>query len=184
MHILTKSLLAASCAALLLSTDVDATGKKDNKRSISDTSLECYFSPVKGKFATPDEEGFIRRWTLLEPINKKDSTNANTGRRSSVFPNTLFTDSYLRDHFNREYFPGQNSVVPKDGERVKVGEQILSWRSYDSNLYNIKLFRFASSADKSPPPAPEPTTITILSLHMRLIILLSIIHLSFKVYIT
>ena len=145
MHILSKSLLAASCAALLLCADVNAAGKKDNKRSISDTSLECYFSPVKGKFATPDEEGFIRRWTLLEPINKKDSTNANTGRRSSVFPNTLFTDSYLRDHFNREYFPGQNSVVPKDGERVKVGEQILSWHSYDSNLYNIKLFRFASN---------------------------------------
>ena len=145
MNIFTKSMLVASCAALLLGVDGNAAGKKDNKRSISDTSLECYFSPVKGKFATPDEDGFIRRWTLLEPINKKDSTNINTGRRSSVFPNTLFTDSYLRDHFNRDYFPGQYSVVPKDGEKVKVGEQNLTWHSFDSELYNIKLFRLASN---------------------------------------
>ena len=56
MNIFTKSMLVASCAALLLGVDGNAAGKKDNKRSISDTSLECYFSPVKGKFATPDED--------------------------------------------------------------------------------------------------------------------------------
>lgn len=151
MSIISKSIFAVSCAALVLSVQGYAAGKNDNKkaRSISDTSLECYFSPCKGKSVTPDEEGFIRRWSLLDPINKKDSTNANLGRRGgSVFPNTLFTDSYLREHFYKDYFPGQYTVVPKNGEKVKVGNQTLEWHCFDSEIYNIKLFRLASNFKK------------------------------------
>ena len=67
-----------------------------------------YFSPATAQPAKPDEEGFIRRWLLLEPIDKP-----NPG-------NTVFTDSYLREHFNREYFKGQQTIVPKDGQKVKA----------------------------------------------------------------
>ncbi len=117
-----------------------------------------YFSPVAAGAAPqhPDSNGFIRRWLLLEPIDKP-----NPG-------NTVFTDTYLREHFNREYFKGQQTIVPKDGQKVKATfkqeqapagfgrgaeapaqpevktvTQTLTWHALDSENYNIKLFRFA-----------------------------------------
>ncbi len=90
-----------------------------------------YFSPVSTAAVQPDDEGFIRRWLLLEPIDKP-----NRG-------NTVFTDSYLREHFNKPYFKGQQTIVPKDGQKVKVGKQTLTWHALDSENMNVKLFRFA-----------------------------------------
>ena len=116
-----------------------------------------YFSPVTTPSAQPDDEGFIRRWLLLEPIDKPNSGN------------TVFTDSYLREHFNREYFKGQQTIVPKDGQKVKAVfkqeqapagfgrgmqqapaqpevktvTQNLTWHALDSENMNVKLFRFA-----------------------------------------
>ena len=90
-----------------------------------------YFSPVTSQATQPDERGFIRRWTLLEPIDKP-----NRG-------NTVFTDSYLRENFRQEYFKGQFTMIPKNGQKVKVGKQTLTWRTLDSENFNVKLFRFA-----------------------------------------
>ena len=116
-----------------------------------------YFSPVTTPAAQPDDEGFIRRWLLLEPIDKPNSGN------------TVFTDTYLREHFNREYFKGQQTIVPKDGQKVKAVfqqeqapagfgrgmqqapaqpevktvKQTLTWHALDSENMNVKLFRFA-----------------------------------------
>ncbi len=115
-----------------------------------------YFSAASAAPANPDEEGFIRRWMLLEPIDKPNSGN------------TVFTDTYLREHFNREYFKGQQTIVPKDGQKVtavfqqeqapagfgrgqaapakpevKTVKQTLTWHAFDSELFNVKLFRFA-----------------------------------------
>ena len=117
-----------------------------------------YFSPVTTPTAQPDNDGFIRRWMLLDPIDKPNSGN------------TVFTDSYLREHFNREYFKGQQTILPKDGQKVKAvfkqeqapagfgrgfGQaapaqpevktvtQTLTWHALDSENFNVKLFRFA-----------------------------------------
>ena len=115
-----------------------------------------YFSAVTTPSTQPDQDGFIRRWLLLEPIDKPNSGN------------TVFTDSYLREHFNREYFKGQQTIVPKNGQKVtavfkqeqapagfgrgaqapaqpevKTVRQTLTWRALDSNMFNVKLFRFA-----------------------------------------
>ena len=116
-----------------------------------------YFSPATDAPAKPDSEGFIRRWTLLEPIDKPNSGN------------TVFTDTYLREHFNREYFKGQQTILPKDGQKVKAVfqqeqapagfgrgaqqmpegpkvktvKQTLTWHALDSENFNVKLFRFA-----------------------------------------
>lgn len=98
--------------------------------------FEDYFNPVLTSYATPDSEGFIRRWTVLEPISKPNRTN------------TVFTDSYLRDAFKTEYFPKQFTVIPRDGMKVKAGEQDLVWHAIDSKLFNVKLFRFASGLKK------------------------------------
>ena len=126
----------------------------------SSTALEKYLVPVSGAFATPDEEGFLRRWLLLEPISKPNRSN------------TVFTDSYLREVFATPYFPGQlGNVLPKDGSRVKVKVEYqppvdlsggrpkfpqepvvyerkvrkLQWHAFDSQRYNVKLFRFATN---------------------------------------
>lgn len=74
--------------------------------------LENYFAPASKEAATPDSEGFIRRWTLLEPISKPNRSN------------TVFTDSYLREAFAVEYFKNQFTMVPKDGQKVKAKAQI------------------------------------------------------------
>jgi hypothetical protein len=117
-----------------------------------------YFSPVTTASAQPDDEGFIRRWLILEPLDKPNSGN------------TVFTDSYLRENFATEYFKGQQTIVPKDGQKVKAVyqkvevapgfgrsfgqqapaepkvttvKQTLTWHALDSENYNVKLFRFA-----------------------------------------
>ena len=90
-----------------------------------------YYSPAAATAAKPDADGFIRRWLVLEPINKPNPTN------------TVFTDSYLRDAFGKEYYKGQFTTVPVDGQKVKVEKQTLKWHALDSEKYNLKLFRFA-----------------------------------------
>ena len=126
----------------------------------SSTDLEKYLVPVSGASAAPDEEGFLRRWLLLEPISKPNRSN------------TVFTDSYLREVFSTPYFPGQlGNILPKDGSKVKVKVEYqppvdlsggrpkfpqepvvyekkvrkLQWHSLDSRRYNVKLFRFATN---------------------------------------
>lgn len=90
-----------------------------------------YFSAASTPSTSPDEQGFIRRWMLLEPINKPNRSNI------------VFTNSYLREHFNMEYFKGQQTILPKNGQKTKVGKQTLAWHALDSENYNVKLFRFA-----------------------------------------
>ena len=128
----------------------------------SSTSLEKYLIPAAAAPATPDEEGFLRRWMLLDPISKPNRSN------------TVFTDSYIRDIFAVPYFQGQRSdVLPKDGSKVKVTVEYqppvdlsggrpmmtwppqepvyekkvkkLQWHAFDSQRYNVKLFRFATN---------------------------------------
>lgn len=111
--------------------EVSTTAPSDTTRSIA-----AYFTPATTKKMTPDAEGFIRRWLLLEPINKP-----NRG-------NTVFTDSYLRKAFDTLYFQNQFTILPKDGEKVKSGEQELAWHALESRNFNVKLFRFATGLGK------------------------------------
>ena len=93
-----------------------------------------YFSPATAAVVSPDEEGFIRRWMLLEPIDKPNPTN------------TVFVDSYLREAFADA--PLAKTAVPKNGQKVKVGKQTLTWHALDSERFNVKLFRFADGLKK------------------------------------
>ena len=99
-------------------------------------TIAPWFSTAKPSKNTPNADGFIQRWMLLEPINKPNRTN------------TVFTDSYIRKAFATEYFPNQFTILPKDGDKVKVGEQVLTWHAAESNLFNVKLFRFATGLRK------------------------------------
>ena len=85
-----------------------------------------YFSPVPATAAPlqPDQEGFIRRWKLLEPI------------AVDVRSNVVFTYSWLRHKFGEE--------LAKFNTNSKKGK----WYVMDSETYNMKLFRFAEKYGK------------------------------------
>ena len=132
------------------------------KTSLGTPDISNYFEPSSGDDVKPADDGFIKRWLLLEPISKPNRTNA------------VFTDSYLREVFGKEYFPNQLSVLPKNGDKVKVlaemhppadmragrptmptpeqkpifKNQTLQWHAFDSKLYNVKLYRFATGLNK------------------------------------
>lgn len=123
------------CATASLALFAGLCGHSQETNGV-DVSLKVYFTQPVSDTATTDDEGFIRRWLLLEPIDKPNRSNA------------VFTDSYLREVFNKEYFKGQQTTVPKDGQQVKVEGKKLKWHAFDSRLFNVKLFRFASGLGK------------------------------------
>ena len=110
---------------------MDDPTKRDTVRSITQ-----YFTPATKSKMTPDADGFIQRWLLLEPISKPNRSN------------TVFTDSSLRNAFDTLYFPDQFTVIPRDGNKVQVGESELTWHALDSRNFNVKLFRFAYGLHK------------------------------------
>ena len=83
-----------------------------------------YFTPVTAGAApsTPDEQGFIRRWSLMEPI------------AVDVRSNIVFTDSWLREQF--------------DEKLASLPKQKAKWYDLESENYNVKLFRFAEKYGK------------------------------------
>ena len=99
-------------------------------------SIAPYFTPATSPSKTPDQDGFLQRWLLLEPINKPNRTN------------TVFTDTYVRNAMNTEYFPNQLTVIPHNGDKVTVAGQELTWHALDSTNFNVKLFRFAYGLSK------------------------------------
>jgi hypothetical protein len=85
-----------------------------------------YYSEVSAGAAplAPDAEGFIRRWTLLEPVHYE------------VRSNIMLTESYLKD------------MVAKEWKKVnwKKGK----WHTIDSRTYNVRAFRFAELTGNEP----------------------------------
>ena len=79
----------------------------------------------------PDEEGFIRRWLVLEPIGTSG-----------------LTDSLVQASVKKEYFPNQFTVIPRDGEKVNVEGLDLTWHAVDTKLYNVNLYHFAYALGK------------------------------------
>lgn len=135
-----------------------------------DVSLPVYFEPSTTTPVTPDSKGFIRRWTLLEPISKPELRS-----------NSVFTDSFLKAEFAKVYFKNQMTVVPKDGDKVVVMlpkpvamrpqggpgmnmqpaaqakpelvKNVLKWHCLDSKAFNVKLYRFATGLGLHPTEA-------------------------------
>ncbi len=129
--------LAIMAAVALQGCSANAKGQKIKPLAMDTTrSIDAYFTPGTTSKNNPDADGFIRRWLLLEPINKPNRSN------------TVFTDSYIRKAFDTLYFPGQFTILPKHGEKVQVGEQELTWHTLDSKNFNVKLFRFAYGLSK------------------------------------
>lgn len=116
---------------------VNGQGRPAGPPDNAPRTLAPYFTPATPAPKAPDADGFLQRWLLLEPINKPNRTN------------TVFTDTYVRNALNNEYFPNQFMVIPHDGDKVKAGEQELMWHALDSTGFNVKLFRFAYGLNKT-----------------------------------
>jgi hypothetical protein len=104
----------------------------------SDTTrtLSSYFTPATSAKKAPDAKGFIQRWLVLEPIKK------------NIQRNNIFTDNYLRTTISADNFSTDFTIIPKNGEMVKVGDQELKWYALDSKLFNFKLYRFSYAISK------------------------------------
>jgi hypothetical protein len=85
-----------------------------------------YYSDVPAGAAplAPDAEGFIRRWTLLEPVHYE------------VRSNIMLTESYLNDMVAKEW--------------PKVNWKKGKWHTIDSRTYNVRAFRFAELTGNEP----------------------------------
>ena len=124
-------------------------------------ALEGYFTPAGDGVVPPDQDGFIRRWMLLEPISVPNSSNK------------VFSMAYTREAITQPRFPDQMTVLPKDGDKVKVNmeyqppvvltsnrssrdpnaapkfvDATLTWHALDSDHFFVKLFRMATGLDK------------------------------------
>ena len=80
----------------------------------------------------PDADGFLRRWLVLEPIPTK----------------AQLADSAVRAAIATEYFPDQLGTIPRDGDKVRVGDADLTWHAVDTLNYNVNLFHFAYALNK------------------------------------
>ena len=148
---------------LILAAIPAVTGYAQKKNAKIDVAeaLKGYFTPAVSASSAPDADGFIRRWMILEPISKPNLSNS------------VFTDSYTREQLSVEYCPDQLTVLPKDGDKVKVTMEYqppvnlssnrpvvqqqdqpkfvkatLTWHALDSDHFFVKLFRFATGLDK------------------------------------
>lgn len=79
----------------------------------------------------PDEEGFIRRWLLLEPV-------AANG----------LTESAVRAALSKEPLFSQSMEIPHNGDRITFEGSDLTWHAVDSNRYNVNLYHFAYAMGK------------------------------------
>lgn len=140
-----------------------SSGQNRKKDQAVAEALKGYFTLATDEPATPDDEGFIRRWMMLEPISKPNRTNR------------VFTDTYTRDALTKTYFKDQMTVIPKDGDKVtvemeyqppvdltsnrpqmmapadntpKMVKEKLEWHALDSDHFFVKLFRFATGLNK------------------------------------
>lgn len=104
----------------------------------SDTtrSLSLLFSPATGNKKPTDARGFIQRWLVLEPIRK------------DIPRNNILTENYLRTACTSDNFSTDLNAIPKNGEKIKQGEEELKWYALDSKLFNFKLYRFAYAISK------------------------------------
>ena len=74
----------------------------------------------------------MQRWLILEPIRVAGQ----------------LTDSAVRTLVTTDHFPDQLTVIPRDGDKVTVGDTALTWHAVDTLAYNVNLFHFAYALNK------------------------------------
>jgi len=113
------AIMAAALPALAVTSDMAAQSPASTLTNPSSAAK------------APNADGFIQRWLLLEPIGAGG-----------------LTDNVVQVLVKKEHFPNQFAVLPKDGEKVNVGDNELSWHALDTLNYNVNLFHFARAHGK------------------------------------
>lgn len=80
--------------------------------------LACAAQPLRADDAI-DQEGFIRHWLILAPIDASDEAGDEA--------------------VDKEYVKGEANLAPKEGDKVKVGDKELTWKKHMANDYFIDL---------------------------------------------
>jgi hypothetical protein len=114
--------LVLACVAILLSF-VFPTSAQDNAARTPAPSL----TPPASLEKSPDSDGFIQRWLILEPIRT----------------NTSLADKAIKQAIQKEWFPNQLNVLPHDGDKAHVRDAELTWHAIDTIEFNVNLYHFA-----------------------------------------
>jgi hypothetical protein len=101
-------------------------------------TLTKHFTTNSDAKKTPDANGFIQRWFVLEPVRK------------DIARNNILTEKYLRTTFSSDNFSNDFTVVPNNAKTVKVGGQELKWYALDSKTFNFNLYHFTYAITKPP----------------------------------
>jgi hypothetical protein len=101
-------------------------------------TLTKHFTVASTAKKTPDANGFIQRWLVLEPV-KKD-----------IARNNILTEKFLRTTFSADNFSTDFTIVPKKGKTVKVGSQELKWHALESKTFNFNLYHVTYALTKPP----------------------------------
>ncbi|OYX93685.1 MAG: acetylxylan esterase [Novosphingobium sp. 35-62-5] len=123
------SRIFAAAGAVLCATASPAFGQ-------TAPSLSPFFAPAGSGSTAVDEDGFVRRWMLLEPIAKPNRTNQ------------LFTSDYVRKALAEDRPTGIGTQMPKDGQSVTHKGTKLTWHALDATQWDAKLFYFAAAYGK------------------------------------
>lgn len=96
-------------------------------------NFKSSLQPVTSSETAPDAQGFIPRWVILDPI-PIGNQQAESASKAVV---------------KTEHFPNQLTIVPKDGDKVTVGGNELTWRAVDTVNYNVNLYHYAYAQGQS-----------------------------------
>jgi len=93
-------------------------------------------APPAPSTKSPDANGFIQRWLVLEPIPIQIRSNAQ------------LNDSFVQTTIKTDYFADQYTVIPRDGDKVTVHGAELLWHAVDTSAYHVNLYHFARALKK------------------------------------
>jgi hypothetical protein len=91
------------------------------------------FKSVTTAETTPDAQGFIPRWLILEPIPIGNQQTENASKAA----------------VKTEYFPNQLTTLPHAGDKISVSSNELTWHAVETVNYNVNLYYFAAAHKKS-----------------------------------
>jgi hypothetical protein len=86
-----------------------------------------------GKSFSPGADGFIQNWLILEPIR---------------LANVQLTEGGVQSAVKHDYFEGQLTSLPKDGDTVSVSGTNLIWHAVATKDYNVNTYHFANALGK------------------------------------
>jgi hypothetical protein len=101
-------------------------------------TLTKHFIVASNGKKSPDANGFIQRWLVLEPIRKE------------IPRNNILTENFVRTACSTDNFSNDFAMIPKHEKTAKVGGQDLKWYALESKTFNFNLYHFTYALNKPP----------------------------------